>query len=112
MPPILSNTTWVSLSNEVRQRIRSIFNIPCSSSTIVSDGRIETDGTTPEDLKHLTIEKMQKLLNSELNDFHKLFDLVVVKITGDIEAKRITEFPIINANIIQDVKSTKKSSKK
>jgi len=111
-PPILSISMWVSLPNEVRHRIRTLFNIPRSSSTIVNDGVIETDGTTNEDFKHLTTDKMQKFLVTESSDFHKLFDLTVAKIIEDIENKVKTQFPIINANTQTNVKSSKKGSKK
>ncbi len=84
MNPILSLHTWVSLPNEVRHRIRATFSIPRSSNTVVNDGRLETDGTTNEDFKHLTVSKMQEYLDTEVDDFHKLFDLVVAKVTDEM----------------------------
>ncbi len=60
----LSNHTWVSLPNEVRHKIRIAFKIPRSSNTVVDDGKVLTDGTTDEDLKHLTTEKMQEYLGN------------------------------------------------
>ena len=84
MNPILNISMWVSLPNEVRYKIRSIFNIPRSSNTVVSDGRIETDGTTNEDFKHLTIDKMQEYLKSDSKNFHELFDLVVARVTDEL----------------------------
>ncbi len=78
--PLLNLHTWVSLPNEVRYKIRTLFNIPCSGNVVVNDGRIETDGTSTEDFKALTIEKMQEYLKTDLADFNKLFDMVVVKI--------------------------------
>lgn len=82
MNPTLSLHTWVSLPTEQRDRIRIIFKIPRSGNTVVFDGRVETDGTTPEDMKHLTIEKMQEYLEDESTDFHKLFDKVLLKINA------------------------------
>jgi len=87
MPPILSTHMWVSLSNEQRNLIRSIFNIPRSKAVEVHDGVVVTDGTTPEDFKALTIEKMQQYVNSDLTDFHKLFDLVIAKVTDKLLGK-------------------------
>ena len=84
MQPILSVSTWVSLSNEVRNRIRAIFEIPRSSHVVVNDGRVETDGTTYEDLKKLTVEKMQSYVGDNSTDFHKLFDMVVAKVTEEL----------------------------
>jgi hypothetical protein len=112
---ILSMHTWVSLSNEQRNRIRHLFNIPRSSHVMVNDGVIETDGTTPEDFKQLTVYKMKAYLNSDSDDFHKLFDMVLAKVQDAIEGKPIVEpvpvvsepVPVINANIKKNVKTKK-----
>ena len=89
---ILSMHTWVSLSNEQRYRIRALFDIPRSSHVVVNDGRIETDGTTAEDFKHLTIEKMQEYLHDfDCEDFHKLFDRVLEKVQDEIEGKVVEQ---------------------
>ncbi len=87
MQHIISLHTWVSLSSELRSRIRAQFNIPRSSHVVVNDGRIETDGTTPEDFKHLTVEKMQTFLNDKSDDLNYLFDKVVARIQDEIEGK-------------------------
>jgi hypothetical protein len=87
MPPLLATHTWVSLPNEVRRRIRVVFDISKTGFTEVSDGVILSDGVTQSDFKSLTIEKMQKYLNDESVDFHKLFDKVVAKINDEISGK-------------------------
>ncbi len=57
-----------------------------------------TDGTTAQDFEALTIEKMQKYLNTDSNDFHKLFDLVIARIQDEIEGKPLkVEEPIKKA---------------
>ena len=89
---ILNIYHWVNLPLEVRFRIRNLFNLPRSSNTVVNDGKLETDGTTVEDFKHLTEEKMQKFLHSDITDFHKLFDLTVAQVLEDIENKVPTAF--------------------
>ena len=89
---ILNIHHWVNLSAEVRQRIRMLFNIPRSSNTVVNDGKLETDGTTIQDFEHLTTEKMQKFVHSDLTDFYKLFDLTVAQVLEDIENKVPTSF--------------------
>ncbi len=93
MNPILSLHTWVSLPNEVRYRIRALFDIPRSSNTVVSDGMIETDGTTAEDFKSLTISKMQTYLETTEDNFHKLFDLVVARVIDELENPVIITTP-------------------
>jgi hypothetical protein len=94
--PILSMSMWTSLSNEQRNRIRVLFKIPRSKNTEVNDGHIVTDGTTPEDFKALTIEKMQIYLGEkESTDFHKLFDRVIARVQDEIEGKSIIPSVII-----------------
>jgi hypothetical protein len=87
MIPIISTGMWVSLSNEVRYRMRTIFNISQSGITEVNDGRVVSDGTTYEDLKALTIEKMQKYVDNPTTDFHKLIDLTVAKVMEELYPK-------------------------
>jgi hypothetical protein len=96
MNPILSLHTWVSLPNEVRYRIRAIFNIPRSSNTVVNDGVIETDGTTNEDFKALTVYKMQEYLDDTSTDFHKLFDKVVARVNDELSGKVTNAKPKTN----------------
>lgn len=115
--PILNLHTWVSLPNETRQRIRHMFKIPQSGNVFVNDGRIETDGTTPEDFKVLTVERMQEYLGILETDFNKLFDFVVDKVEGREIIKEVVEkiptpvVEIINANTTPDVKKTVEKSK-
>jgi hypothetical protein len=96
MNPILSMSMWVSLSNEQRNRIRVLFKIPRSRNTEVNDGRIVSDGTTPEDFKALSIEKMQEYLSDNSStDFHKLFDRVIAKVQDEIEGKPVVVAPVV-----------------
>lgn len=92
--PILSISMWVDLSNEERNRIRSLFSIPKSRFAHVDDGRIITDGTTPEDFQALTIEKMQEFTQSGSLNFHDLFDLTILKVRSDISAGVPTVMPL------------------
>lgn len=114
MVPILSMHMWTSLSSEQRARIRALFSIPRSQSTEVHDGKIVTDGTTPQDFQALTVEKMQTYLKSEVSDFHALFDLVVARIQDEIEGKPFVETVVISAEpltvIIPPVKKTKRNA--
>lgn len=116
MNPILSMHTWSSLTNEQRARIRALFSIPRSSHTIVNDGRIETDGTTPKDFEALTIEKMKVYLNSDVEDFHMLFNMVLKRVQDEIEGKPI-EAPVIvevvpPSPVVEPIiKKTRKSKK-
>lgn len=85
--PILSLGVWVSLPNEVRHKIRSIFSIPKSRATEVDDGKLVSDGTTHEDLKVLDVVKMQAYTGETETDFYKLFDKVVAKVNDGLYPK-------------------------
>jgi hypothetical protein len=93
--PLLNLHTWVSLPNEVRFRIRRDFQIPLSGSVLVSDGVIETDGTTPSDMSYLTTEKMQMYVGATIDDFNKLFDMVVAKVVADLSVLSVPEAPVV-----------------
>ncbi len=93
--PILSMHTWVTLPSEQRARIRALFAIPRSGHVVVNDGVIETDGTSVDDFRHLTTEKMQTYLKDDSTDFYKLFDKVVARIQDEIEGKPFIEEPIV-----------------
>lgn len=118
MNPLLSIGTWVSLPTEVRHRIRGIFHIPKSSNTHVDDGVILTDGVTNEDLKTLTISKMQIYLSDESSDFHKLFDKVVSKVNDELNPQKqtLTESTLVSSDepitIIIEPKKRGRPSKK
>lgn len=101
--PTLNLHTWISLPSDVRMKIRQEFEIPRSGNVVVFDGKVETDGTTHEDFKALSVEKMQKYTGSDTEDFYKLFDLVVKKITGFEEKIEVKE-DIKNANTETNVK--------
>lgn len=96
MQPVVNMSMWCSLSNELRTRIRLTFSIPRSSHVVVNDGRIETDGTTYEDLKHLTVEKMQNYVTDSSTDFHKLFDKTVAKVTEELLDERQPKVIVTN----------------
>lgn len=73
---------WLALPMLIRVEMRKVFNIPRSSHTLVEGNIVKSDGTTYEDLKAITIEKLQVFLNTdpEQTDFVKLFNGVVAKI--------------------------------
>ncbi len=106
MQPLISTHTWLSLSVEQKARLRLLFNIPRSSHVVVNDGRIETDGTTVQDLQNLTVEKMKEYLKEESTDFHYLFDKVLARVQDEIEGKLFVE-PVTNAKTKKNEKKSK-----
>lgn len=94
MNPILSVANWLTVPSEIRERLRNIFGIGRSSHTIVNEGKIESDGTTYQDLQALTIEKMQRYLSSDSTDFIKLFNEIVDLINNQIQKEKNPSPPI------------------
>lgn len=88
--PTLSLGMWISLPNEVRYRIRVLFNVPKSKSTEVDDGKLVSDGTTHEDLMVINMDKMRGYVHSDSNNFYELFDLLVAKVNDELYPKSVT----------------------
>lgn len=79
--PVLAYNVWLSLSVEKRKQLVTLFGIPRTGSNVVeyrASGNVMTsDGHTSSDLRAITTERMQHLLNSESRDFYGLFEEIV-----------------------------------
>lgn len=86
---------WVSLAPEVRNKMREYFGIRRSTSTIVETtamgGIVRCDGSSDADLKVVSVDKMQHLLNSDSTDFGKLLEQTIehfkLVVSGDLKQK-------------------------
>ncbi len=83
----ITQPIWVSVKQETRQKLRSVFGILMTGNTdVINDefgkGRILSDGCTNENLKAITAEKLQEFLGSvPVNtSLHDLFKMAVEKI--------------------------------
>lgn len=80
----LSYAIWLSLPNEVRHKLVTLFDIPRSGMTIVdyrATGAVVTsDGYTAPDLQAISLSRMQSLLGSESDNYYKLFERTVENI--------------------------------
>lgn len=81
--PLLAYNVWMSLSRETRITLAQLFSIPRTGEVVVRSGmmingnisgEVTSDGYRPQDLYAITIEKMQTLTGSPVEDFYKLFD--------------------------------------
>jgi hypothetical protein len=79
---------WVALPQEVRAKLKEYFNIQRSGGSHVENGRIVSDGHTDQDLKAITLEKMQTLLGSEEKDFMKLLETTIQHFTDEVEQEK------------------------
>lgn len=68
---------WLAVRHETRLMISKLFNLPKSGFVEVSNNRVICDGHSQNDLKLLTIDKMQSYLNSDEEDIFALFDKLV-----------------------------------
>lgn len=83
----LSIHDWMQLSLEVRAKLVEIFQIPRSSTGHVDyqmGKSVQTsDGYTYQDLKCIGVTSMQQYLNSNEEDYAKLFEAVLENILGN-----------------------------
>ncbi len=71
---------WLALPMLVRIKMREIFGVKKSQGSLVEGNVVKSDGTTYEDLKAITLEKMQAYVDSQSSDFVSLFNACVDKI--------------------------------
>lgn len=120
LKPQIGTNYWLQLPVTVRAEMRKVFNIPRSSGgtvvSAISNGKatqVQTsDGTTPQDLAVLTVEKMQIYLGSEEKDIHKLFQDCALKVNESlIVVPKKFEHPVEAAevnHVVPVVESPKK----
>ena len=96
IPIQLSVQNWVSLDQPTREKLREVFNVKRSTMTVVEDQRLKCDGSTYEDLGVITVEAMQNYLQTDEQDFVKLFADTLDKVSGKyIPKPKQVEEPII-----------------
>jgi hypothetical protein len=82
LKPMISIAYWLQLPMDVRVEMRKVFNIKRSSGSQVInqlyDGKkvstVVSDGTTPQDLAVLTVEKLQNFTGVDSTDIIALFE--------------------------------------
>ncbi len=68
---------WVQIPEPIRTKMREYFNVRHDTSTVVSGGRVQCDGSSEEALKAVTTEKLQELLKSDSTDYVKLVEQAI-----------------------------------
>jgi len=96
----VSTHDWLALPMLTRIKLREIFNIPKSKGSLVEGNVVKSDGTTYEDLKAITLEKMQAFLESDQTDFVKLFNSCLEKIEELDKELEVEDEPIAPTAII------------
>jgi len=104
MNPILSQTQWLELPTEVRNKLREVFHIQRSMPTWMvggTHGKVQCDGSTDKDIAVMSIEAMQKYLgNYNITDFFALFTEVLTRISGEEKKEEKKEVVI---EVVEDV---------
>lgn len=81
---LLSYNIWLQLPPEVRHKLVTLFDMPRTGRTTVeyrAEGAVVTsDGFTPLDLGSISLERMQRLLNSTSDNFYELFEKTVANL--------------------------------
>lgn len=102
--PLLAYNVWLALPAETRVKMVNLFGIPRTGEVIVQTGGIvggnigsivKQDGHSAADLYAITVEKMQKLLDTDDVDFYKMFNHIVENIDYLIEPKLVSEDIIV-----------------
>ncbi len=89
---VLYVSQWVQFGNEERLLMRELFSIPRSSGTIMLDGKLTSDGCTQSDLSAVTVEKMQRFLNSTEESFDILLANTLEEVYSLVKAKHDARF--------------------
>lgn len=90
MEATLSIQQWLELPIAVRLKLQEVFQIPRSRGSSMISGagqqRMESDGHSYDDLKVITVDKMQLFLGSSSTDYFSLFNQVVAQIQDDAKS--------------------------
>lgn len=84
----LSVHDWLQLPVEVRIKLKEIFGIPKSEGTLIEGNVVKSDGHTYKDLSAITLEKLQKFLHRDDEDFAVLINAAIDKVKADLEAEK------------------------
>lgn len=99
---IITPPLWLQLSVEERLVLREKLGIPRTGGTIVNDNHVVSDGCTQEDLKTITVAKLQGLLDSTDTDFFALWTEAVMTARSLVEQKKEEEGKVMTAERLAD----------
>ena len=75
VPPQL----WMQLDVDTRFHLKKIFDIPRTGITEIIDQRVITDGHSTEDLRVITLEKMNEYNGSKYDSFPHAWEVTCSK---------------------------------
>ena len=74
---------WLSLEPKLRWKLKALFDVPRSQGVTVVDNRVVSDGHTHEDLKVISLEKVNAYLGTEEADFYTGLAKVIDKLLAE-----------------------------
>lgn len=77
---------WTELSHPVRTKLVEVFGIVKTGISEVRDQTLISDGTTTDDLKVITAEKMAEYVGSDVADtsYARLWELTLAKVKYEL----------------------------
>lgn len=91
---------------EVRERIARDFNLPKTGRMGISGNKIISDGYTQEDIKKVTLQNLQTLLDESDNDFDGLLAQYILMVQTDLlNVKEIEVIPNTEEIMYADLSS-------
>ena len=80
MENYLSYSIWLKTNIATRYKVADLLGIKPRVTRHVVDGRVISDGFSPDDLAAITKEKMQELTGNKSSDFYVLFEELVKQV--------------------------------
>lgn len=91
---------WVELSQQVRVHLAKVFDIPRSGISEVRDMTLVSDGHTNEDLKAITLEKMNEYIGSE-ETYPRAWEITLSKVNYELNPP-VQIHPTTEPNMVAD----------
>lgn len=70
---------WINLDKQTRDWLRRVFSLTPTGVTEVRDQTVIHDGYTNDDLKGITLEKMNEYIGSEESSFARAWEITLAK---------------------------------
>jgi hypothetical protein len=113
---MISQSYWLGLPKETRQKLANLFNIPRSTFTHVEGNVVVSDGYTLRDLALISKESLQEYTGETHDDFYKLLEATIEKLTAPLintsDAVRTLDILVEENNEIKEDKPVKNKTKK
>lgn len=93
---------WAELPHDVRTRLTEVFGIIRTGISEVRDQTLISDGTTQEDLKAISTEKMAEYVESDPSEtsYHRLWELTLAKVKYELHPPTV----VIGKPVLEEIK--------